>query len=1724
MEENKDLEQESSSTPQPMTKADEIKQTWLSPDFTPTKVMTDKDLLSTSVMQMSDAEREDLLRSTGVYASTGQQVSTAIENALTGMNQLGDELMISFGNVSNYITGGAMGKELQDIAYDSMARRYEYMAMNEDAVGGIRSELAQLAGGATSFLQLALEGLATGGYLSLAHIGAQSFGEGTYNDMKAYADKHDGSLEGYKPQGVDLAINTANAIMQVATEEILGVGRVGFIKSAALRGGIKEGLGGFVQEATQGALADLAEAMKGNEEYSVLLDNIDQYVRDGIIGGVLQGPLGAASYHHYHAKATNTLSGAIAKARGHETPTAEDQQQAEDIISANERGYASAFVKEFKAAFDASTGEGQLQANIAKAINDAIKAKELDLGIDDETKRAQKVEQIATQETLNAMEMATEQNKSVSEMGISNIVYKDGAIWVEGLKPEVGERAVEYASVLAARQTGLAEAQTKLDNIQQELQQTKKDLAEAKAQNKQALVDKLQARLEKQVKQAEKRRLQTEQLKAQTGKIEAQITKQFSKESAEAASAAKVSEKIADVQEAPKPAEEPKPLAKVAEKTQKPKAKPKSVKAERVGKMKDADIERYDPNKKYNKYDVVKIKTQSGEHIGVWGGDRMWLFNDTSQAQQYIQNDKEITAMREQEAAESERREKERVAKQEQALRDGDGWVDGEYIVQRLKDNDMWEGLSLREKGNLNAIGQVMFINGEVVNAFGNANSKKGTKVTQNTLNTIQKLRDKINEQKQEVSGEEEFLHQETLDNGKNGTTINTPGGENGTAKEARTGIKERIKSVIDTIRRNVHTGLDGNVWVQPSSGDSGVQQTSGVRRVNLAPKYQQQLNELGVSTPTFVVYENANESAQEFREAILAAKEALGEQAASVDAKDLEDYQDMKVLVLSEDKKTGFAITKDGDIVSLFSSSSERGRTIPMLLLAIQNGGTKLDCFDIYLPGLYSKMGFKAVARNNWVEKYKPDGWDKEYFKKYNNGEPDVVFMVYDENNFTEYVPGDGKLIKSGDVDADYGLGMQAQDEALADIAFQKAQGYKHMMVPGNQMLRQEDINENARLDDIYPAYDGETIVVDGVERTVYNSEGKRINKSAEALTNFWRWFGDSKAVDKDGRPLVLYHGARGKSDITEFKPKEYGYNVQATYLATNPNAAGHWAESSVTKKNTDENFMKRVDETDSVDELIDIYSSFGRKAKVVEYDGFYRLEEEYQSGATTSSPLGEKVTETTYNLNGKTTDLVELLRKEIKKVAGKSQDSDLYAVYAKVENPLVVDAKKQPYHSIEFNGKKVNTETIGQFAIDNGNDGVIIQNVLETDYENRLTDDVLVFDGNQVKSTDNRGTYSSEDNKILNQSKVEGTGSDKYRGGYDEKLKRIILSDKSDLTTIQHEFAHYWLQNNFKWARSGLASPEWLRKWRDVEEALGIEPQDRFLSKQASEKFARAYERFIMEGKYNDDLKWAFDGFKEFYDETYEDLKNEYFDLSEELDPAIVDWFNRQRPTTEKALKEQAYKKVATVAMAQGAEIVDKVDDNTYTVSSMNKNGEIETEVFVSDNTTKDSKLVEYSGKKKERRMVKGLQEINKDINPDMYKTVNNAGTVENARNWVESDYNGAWQALNDGNTALIDRTALYQAFKSYAEDGHPEVAIDLAQVNLTKEMTEVGQAMSILSERAEFDPMNIIDLAQKALGQPSAEEVSTETADMHVDQAQNTLTAEQANEIKNQTECKL
>ncbi len=59
-----------------------------------------------------------------------------------------------------------------------------------------------------------------------------------------------------------------------------------------------------------------------------------------------------------------------------------------------------------------------------------------------------------------------------------------------------------------------------------------------------------------------------------------------------------------------------------------------------------------------------------------------------------------------------------------------------------------------------------------------------------------------------------------------------------------------------------------------------------------------------------------------------------------------------------------------------------------------------------------------------------------------------------------------------------------------------------------------------------------------------------------------FWKWFGDSKVVDANGEPLIVYHGTG--ADFSEFKvPKrDDGHDTEVYYFSHKPEYASIYAE----------------------------------------------------------------------------------------------------------------------------------------------------------------------------------------------------------------------------------------------------------------------------------------------------------------------------------------------------------------------------------------------------------------------------------------------------------------------------------------------------------------------------------------------------------------------------------
>jgi hypothetical protein len=909
-------------------------------------------------MTLSPELSREMIRNSGIQSSFGEQVSTGIQGILAGLSMLPDQASIAYGNLTNYFSGGKIGEELQNVAFDSLQKRMADIGYNEEAIGGVNNWLAQLVTGGASFMELALVSMATAGVGGLAQIVTQEMGEGFYNDMQAYLDIH-GSLDGYKPKGSDVALNVANTILQAGIEAWQGVASPRFLTGWS-RGLWKEGVAGFGQEFAQGALSDFNEFLKGNTEAQDLIEQSDQWIRDGIVGGILQGTLGAATYGTARRKHDILVARAHAMSKGRKEPNKEDMDIAKKLGDLKEQGYGSAFAEEFKKRFDATSPVGQLQQKVATAINDAAKAQNLDMGLS-ETQLAQRIESIAAQETMNAMEDSAERRQSISAHELNNITYKDGALWLAGTTPEVGTRSINLAKVLEQRQGLISEP-------------------------------------EKSV----------------------------------------------------------------------------AVKAKKT-----------------------KLKTPANALSAV--------------------TDPSIT---------------------------------GEP----------------KAKGTPDEVNQ--------------------------------------NEQK-------------------------------------------KVKDRADDLRMSLKEAGYGNI-------------------------------------------------------------------------------------------------------------------------------------------------------------KYK---WTK-------NGEPANSYYF------------------------------------------------------------------------------------------VVNDKTIRVSAHPSDKTSYDFWLDYRKGLDN---------------------------NIQ------------------------------------------------------------------------------------------------------------------------ELQNYLSDETLKQ--------------SRPGQSRLDKG---------------------------------------------------------DTYRGAYDEKLKRIILNEKSDLTTIQHEFAHYWIQNNFRWYRSGLASDDWKHNWERVEQALGIEPTDKYLSKVASEKFARAYERYIMEGKVAPEYQWAFAEFQEFYNEVYDGLKAEYFDLNEELSPELIDWFNRQRPVAPEQVAEMRQNQIrSAIAQSPDNTVVEKHGDS-YSVISQGENGEIESAIFVPRETVEKEKFGVA------RKMTKsGLQEslrkrFGDEINVDDLVSLNSAETLAEAEELIATNPKKAWEQMLSDSTNNVIRGYLYKAFVRMAEND-PQIAIDLSHTNMAEYARELGQTIQAFNIEDELglSPIKLLKNIEKAKGTMTEQQLAQalNEIDLYAE-----LSAEDTTSLENETECLL
>lgn len=121
----------------------------------------------------------------------------------------------------------------------------------------------------------------------------------------------------------------------------------------------------------------------------------------------------------------------------------------------------------------------------------------------------------------------------------------------------------------------------------------------------------------------------------------------------------------------------------------------------------------------------------------------------------------------------------------------------------------------------------------------------------------------------------------------------------------------------------------------------------------------------------------------------------------AFVEAKSAEEYSKPGYkLYISESGTSGFAITPEGDLVSLFRQDKSPDKKVlhSSILIGVEQRAKTCDFFDGYLPEHYTQYGFVPVARIKWNDEYAPDKWNYE-----RDGRPDVIFMVHNGDSYAD-------------------------------------------------------------------------------------------------------------------------------------------------------------------------------------------------------------------------------------------------------------------------------------------------------------------------------------------------------------------------------------------------------------------------------------------------------------------------------------------------------------------------------------------------------------------------------------------------------------------------------------------------------------------------------------------------------------------------------------------------
>lgn len=428
------------------------------------------------------------------------------------------------------------------------------------------------------------------------------------------------------------------------------------------------------------------------------------------------------------------------------------------------------------------------------------------------------------------------------------------------------------------------------------------------------------------------------------------------------------------------------------------------------------------------------------------------------------------------------------------------------------------------------------------------------------------------------------------------------------------------------------------------------------------------------------------------------ASKEiGIDEVMAAVDANVRRNENGVRVL---KNSVTGETVTLSNSAISkMFSSTSNRldSQNIGGILgkEAIANIGSIFDTAMLIKTTPDAKHGSKNKIRR-YANVIRSDGENfivKMTVKEMANKRPELTDIEIEDNG--------GRDLSA------YDMKVGRKNTAEGNISGDKSPTF----------LNGNDISINDLIDFVN-SYSEDSIQIDGKNKAARNSAGRRIARTEEGLRAFYEWFGDSKVVDENGQPLKMVHFSG--NEFSQFDKNRTGIN-------NDESAVGFW-------------FADKDD------------FAFNNEYHPVRYDVYLKMDNPLviEGTGTETNPWADTDID---NLDpyAKFEKMFNDLMYQDPQMWDERVSESFYGGYEKQKIKL-------HFANLSEGRKREVIKSIVDKLKTQGYDGIIIKNTrVDSLNPDEGINQYVVFEPNQIKSVDNRGSFSRTDDNIYYQTGAE-------------------------------------------------------------------------------------------------------------------------------------------------------------------------------------------------------------------------------------------------------------------------------------------------------------------------------------------------------------------------------